>query len=177
MLKAIEGSHSTKVSKLEVEIRELERNLGKKTSSLMKEKTARKAKSSEVRRLQRQIESGEGSTSRGSRMDLALAIVEGGMVVVQALQGETPLALQAEETRLSDCKGDLAAVDGDFDLVFADLKSMCFLPTCSEGLVGKDLTVEEDGGDAAPCLDEARGEGEDWPLVALNPCRFVVFFL
>ena len=51
MLKAIEGSHSTKVSKLEAEIGELERDLGKMASSLLKEKKARKAKSSEVRRL------------------------------------------------------------------------------------------------------------------------------
>ncbi|KAF3591479.1 hypothetical protein DY000_02021725 [Brassica cretica] len=65
MLKAMEGSHSAKMSKLEAEIGELERDLGKTASSLLKEKKARKAKSSEVRRLQRQIESGEESTSRG----------------------------------------------------------------------------------------------------------------
>ncbi|KAF3543177.1 hypothetical protein DY000_02006860 [Brassica cretica] len=65
MLKAIEGSHSAKVFKLKAEIGELERDLGKTASSLLKEKKARKAKSSEVRRLQRQIESGEESTSRG----------------------------------------------------------------------------------------------------------------
>ena len=47
----------------------------------------------------------------------------GGMAVVRAFQSETPLSLEAEETRLSDCKGDFVAVDGDFDLVLADLKS------------------------------------------------------
>ncbi|KAF3539521.1 hypothetical protein F2Q69_00019719 [Brassica cretica] len=59
MLKAVKDSHSAKVSKLEVEIGELERNPGKTASSLLKEKKARKAKSSEVCRLQRQIESKE----------------------------------------------------------------------------------------------------------------------
>ncbi|KAF2575548.1 hypothetical protein F2Q70_00002904 [Brassica cretica] len=33
--------------------------------------------------------------------------------------------------------GDLAVVDGDFDLILADLKSACFLPTCSEDPEGK----------------------------------------
>ncbi|KAL0649737.1 hypothetical protein Bca4012_092428 [Brassica carinata] len=55
MLTAVKDSHSVKVSKLEVAIGELERDLGKTASSLLKEKKARKAKSSEVRRLQRQI--------------------------------------------------------------------------------------------------------------------------
>ncbi|KAF2613603.1 hypothetical protein F2Q70_00011526 [Brassica cretica] len=187
MLKAIEGSHSAKVFKLEAEIGELERDLGKTASSLLKEKKARKAKSSEVRQLQRQIESGEGSTSRGieeakealrvefqARLmkisdflgslecirgrDLALATVEGGMAVVRALQSETPPSLEAEEARLSDCKGDLAAVDGDFDLVLADLKSACLLPTCLEDPEGKDPVVGENGGDAAPSLDEVMDE-------------------
>ena len=83
---------------------------------------ARKANSSEVRRLQRRIESGEGSTNRGveeakdalhvefqTRLakisdflaslecicsrDLALATVDCGMDVVQDLRGETPSSL------------------------------------------------------------------------------------
>uniref|UniRef100_M4D0Y9 Uncharacterized protein n=1 Tax=Brassica campestris TaxID=3711 RepID=M4D0Y9_BRACM len=137
-----EDSHSAKVSKLEVEIGELERDLGKKASSLLKEKKAKKAKSSECIRSR----------------DLALAKIEGGMAVVRAFQSETPWSLEAEETRLSDCKGDLAAVDGDFDLVLADLKSACFLPTWSEDPEGKDPVVGENGGDAVPSLDEVMGE-------------------
>ena len=88
-------------------------------------------------------------------MDFALATIEGGMAVVQSFQGETPPTLEAEEARLSGCKGDLAVVDGDFDLILADLKSACLLPTCSEGPEGKDPVL---GGDAAPGLDEATGE-------------------
>ncbi|KAF2552156.1 hypothetical protein F2Q68_00033717 [Brassica cretica] len=189
MLNAIKDFHSEKVSKLEVQIGELERDLGKTASSLLKEKKARKTKSSEVRRLQFRVENGEGSTNRGveeakdalrvefqtrlakisdflgslecirSRY-LALATVDGGMAVVQALQGETPSSLQAEEDRLSACKGDLAAVDGSFDLILADLKSECFLLTCSENPEGQDPPVGENGGGAAPSLDEAIGEGE-----------------
>uniref|UniRef100_M4F5N1 Uncharacterized protein n=1 Tax=Brassica campestris TaxID=3711 RepID=M4F5N1_BRACM len=187
MLTAVKDSHFTKVSKLEVEIGELERELGKTASSLLKEKKARKAKSSEVHRLQHQIEGDAGLTSPGIRevtdafryefqtrltkisaflgslecirsRDLALAMIEGGMVVVRAFQSETPSSLEAEETRLSDYKGDLAAGDGDFDLVLADLKYSCFFPTCSEDPEGKDSVVGESGGDAAPGLDEATGE-------------------
>ncbi|KAF3531005.1 hypothetical protein DY000_02039727 [Brassica cretica] len=86
------------------------------------------------------------------RISLSLATIDGGMAVVQALQGETPSSLQAEEARLSACKGDLAAVDGSFDLVLADLKSECFLPMCSEDPEGQDPVVGENGG-------EAMGEG------------------
>ncbi|KAF3596580.1 hypothetical protein DY000_02020467 [Brassica cretica] len=204
MLNAIKDFHSVKVSKLEVQIGELERDLGKTASSLLKEKKDRKTKSSEVHRLQRRIESGEGSTNRGveeamdalcvelqTRLakisdflgslecirsrDLSLATVDGGMAVVQALQGETPSSLQAEEARLSACKGDLATVDGSFDLILADLKSACFLPTCSEDPEGQDPVVGENGGGAVPSLDEEMGEGEDWPLVALNPRRVAAF--
>ena len=80
------------------------------------------------------------------------------MAVVRAFQSETPLSLEAEETRLSGCKGDLAAVDGDFDLILVDLKSTYFLPTCSEDPEGKHPKDGENGGDAAPGLDEAMGE-------------------
>ncbi|KAL0684661.1 hypothetical protein Bca4012_051509 [Brassica carinata] len=162
MLTAVKDSHSVKVSKLEVAIGELERDLGKTASSLLKEKKNRKAKSSEVRRLQRQIEGDAGLASHGIReakdalrsefqarlskisafrgslecirnRDLALATIQDGMAVVQSFQSETPPTLEAEEARLSGCKGDLAVVDGDFDLILADLKSACFLPACSEG--------------------------------------------
>jgi len=187
MLTAVEDSHSAKVSKLEVAIGELERDLGKTASSLLKEKKARKAKSSEVRRLQRQIESDAGLARRGIQeatdalraefqarlakisaslgslecirsRDLALATIEGGMAVVRLFQSQTPPTLEAEEARLSGCKGDMAAVDGDFDLILADLKSACFLLTCSEDPERKDPMVGEYGGGAAPGSDEAAGE-------------------
>ena len=186
MLTAVKDSHSAKVSKLEAEIGELERDLGKTANSLLKETKVRKAECSEVHRLQRQIEGDVGLASRGIReatdalcsefqaclakisaflgslectrsRDLALATIEGGMAVVRVFQSETPPSLEAEETRLSDCKGDLVAVDGDFDLVLADLNSACFLPACSEDPEGKDPMVGENGGDAAPDLDEAMG--------------------
>ncbi|KAF3484981.1 hypothetical protein F2Q69_00052691 [Brassica cretica] len=229
----IDGMISECGFELEVQIGELERDIGKTASSLLKEKIAIKTKSSEVSRLQRRIESGEGSANRGveeakdalhvefqTRLakisdflgslecirsrDLALATVDGGMAL-----------------------GDLAAVDGSFDLILADLKSECFLPTCSEDPEGQDPAVGENGGGAAPSMDEAMGEGEsecflptcsedpegqdpavgengggaapsmdeamgegeylllpcmamfmfwDWPLVALNPCRFAAFY-
>ncbi|KAF3541759.1 hypothetical protein F2Q69_00023194 [Brassica cretica] len=213
MLKAVEDSHSAKVSKIEVQIGELERDLGKTVSSSLKEKKARKTKSSEVRRLQRQIESGEGSTNRGieeakdvlhlefqTRLakisdflgslecirsrDLALATIDGGMAVVQALQGETPSSLEAKEARFSACKGGLAAVDGSFDLILADLKSECFLPMCSEDpeeqkpAVGETEAVRPQAWTRRwymlwPCM--AMFMFWDWPLVAFNPYRSAAF--
>ncbi|KAF3527349.1 hypothetical protein DY000_02043093 [Brassica cretica] len=187
ILTAVKDSHSVKVSKLEVAIWELERDLGKTASSLLKEKKTRKAISSEVRRLQRQIEGDAELASHGIReakdalrsefqarlakisaflgslecirnRDLALAAIEGGMAVVQSFQSETPPTLEAEEARMSGCKGDLAVVDGDFDLILADLKSACFLPTCLEGPEWKDPVLGEGGGDAASGFDEATGE-------------------
>ena len=89
-------------------------------------------------------------------MDLTLATIEGGMAVVQSFQSETPPTLEAKEARLSSCKGELAVVDGDFDLILADLKSACFLPTCSEGPEGKDPVL---GGDAAPGYEATGEEG------------------
>ncbi|KAF3583736.1 hypothetical protein F2Q69_00029282 [Brassica cretica] len=187
MLTAVKDCHSAKVSKLEVAIGELERDLGKTASSLLHKKKARKAKYSEVRRLQRQIEGDAGLASRGIQeaidalraefqarlakisaslgslecirtRDLALATIEDGMTVVRLFQSETPPTLEAEEARLSGCKRGMAAVDGDFGLILADLKSACFLPTCSEDPEGKDPMIRENGGDAAPGSDEAAGE-------------------
>ncbi|XP_048632889.1 uncharacterized protein LOC125607133 [Brassica napus] len=189
MMKAVEDSHFAKVSKLEVPIGELERDHGKTASSLIKEKMARKTKSSEVRRLQRHIENGEESTNRRveeakgalrvefqARLtriadflsslecvfsrDLVLLNINGGMAMVQALKGETPSSLQAEEARLSADKEDLAVVDRSFELILADLKSECILPTSSEVPEGQDPLVGEGGDGAAPSLDEATGEGE-----------------
>ncbi|KAG5377724.1 hypothetical protein IGI04_025566 [Brassica rapa subsp. trilocularis] len=178
MLTAVGDSHSAKVSKLEVAIGELERDLGKTASSLLKEKKARKAKSSEVRRLQprrgiqeatdalraefqarlAKISASLGSLECIRSRDFALATIEGRMAVVRSFQSETPPTLEAEEARLSGCKGDMAAEDGDFGLILADLKSVCFLPTCSEDPEGKDPMVGENGSDAAPGSDEAAGE-------------------
>ncbi|KAF3563401.1 hypothetical protein DY000_02015364 [Brassica cretica] len=140
MLTAVKGSHSVKVSKLEITMGELERDLGKTASSMLKEKKARKSKSSEISAFL-------GSLECIRNRDLALATIEGGMAVVQSFQSETPPTLEAEEARLSGCKGYLAVVDGDFDLILADLKSACLLPTCSEGPEGKDPVL---GGEAAP---------------------------
>ncbi|WZZ03280.1 hypothetical protein YC2023_089201 [Brassica napus] len=159
MLTAVEDSHSAKVSKLEVAIGELERDLGKTASSLLKEKKARKAKSSEVFQARlAKISASLGSLECIRSRDFALATIEDGMAVVRSFQSETPPTLEAEEARLSACKGDMAAEDGDFGLILADLKSACFLPRCSEDPEGKDPMAGENGSDAAPGSDEAAGE-------------------
>ncbi|KAF3574649.1 hypothetical protein F2Q69_00059636 [Brassica cretica] len=158
MLTAVKDSYSAKVSKLEVAIGELERDLGKTASSLLKEKKARKAKSSEIQARLAKISASLGSLECIRSRDLALAPIEGGMAVVRSFQSETPPTLEAKEARLSGCKGDMAAENGDFGLVLAYLKSVCFLLTCSEDPEGKDPMVEENGGGAAPGSDEAAGE-------------------
>ncbi|KAF3603743.1 hypothetical protein F2Q69_00036986 [Brassica cretica] len=101
----------------------------------------------------RQIEGDAGLMSRGNQE--ATDALRSEMAVVRSFQSKAPPTLDAEEARLSSCKGDMAAVDGDFDLILPDLKSACFLPTCSEDPEGKDPMVGENGGDAAPDSDEA----------------------
>ncbi|CAN7066005.1 unnamed protein product, partial [Brassica rapa subsp. trilocularis] len=56
-LKVIEDAHSAEVSQFEARISDLERDLGKTASSLLKAKDAKKAKALELRRLQRKIKS------------------------------------------------------------------------------------------------------------------------
>ncbi|KAL0696217.1 hypothetical protein Bca4012_063397 [Brassica carinata] len=60
-LKTIEGTHAAEMSQLEVRISDLERDLGKTVRSLLKMKKEKRTKASEVRRLQRQIQSQEES--------------------------------------------------------------------------------------------------------------------
>ncbi|KAF3611657.1 hypothetical protein DY000_02048509 [Brassica cretica] len=163
MLTAVKDSHSVKVSKLEVVIGELERDLGTTNEgdaglASCRIREAKDALRSEFQARLSKISAFLGSLECIRNRDLALAMIEGGMAVVQSFQSETPPTLEAEEARLSDCKGYLAVVDGDFDLILADLKSACFLPTCSEGPEGKDPALGEGGGDAAPGLNEVTGE-------------------
>ncbi|KAF2549108.1 hypothetical protein F2Q70_00021597 [Brassica cretica] len=155
-----------KVSKLEVQIGELERDLGKTVSSLLKEKKARKTKSLEVRRLQRQIQSGEGSTSRGIKeaKDVLRVEFQTHLAKISDFLGSLK-CIHSRDLALATIDGGMAAgglttVDGSFDLIMADLKSECFLPMCSEDPEGQDPVVGENGGVAAPSLDEAMGEGE-----------------
>lgn len=69
-LKVIEDAHSAEVSQFEARISELERDLGKTASSLLKVKDAKKAKALELRRLQRKMKSIEGSTVRETKEDV-----------------------------------------------------------------------------------------------------------
>ncbi|KAF3592791.1 hypothetical protein DY000_02021347 [Brassica cretica] len=153
MLKAFEDSRSAKVSKLEVQIGELEWDLGKMASSLLKEKKARKTKSSEVRRktkssevrrFQCRIESGEGSTNHGV----------GEAKDALRVEFQTCLAMISEFLGSLECIRSrdlaLATVDGGMVVVHA----------LQEDPEEQDPAVGENGGGAAPSLDEAMGEGE-----------------
>nr|VDD44113.1 unnamed protein product [Brassica oleracea] len=61
-LKVIEDAHSLEEARFESRIGELERDLGKTASSLLKAKEAKASKSLELRRLKHKVKSGEGST-------------------------------------------------------------------------------------------------------------------
>ncbi|KAF2575546.1 hypothetical protein F2Q70_00002903 [Brassica cretica] len=133
-------------------------------SSLLKEKKTRKAKSSAVHRLQRQIEGDAGLASRGIReaTDALRSEFQARLAKISAFLGSLE-CIRNRDLALATIEGgvaveDLAVVDGDFDLILADLKSTCFLPTCSEGPEGKDPVLGESIGDAAPGLDKATGE-------------------
>ncbi|KAF2603367.1 hypothetical protein F2Q70_00027412 [Brassica cretica] len=124
------GSETSRLAGEMLELQgELESDLGKTASSLLKEKKARKAKSSEVRHLQRQIEGDAEFASRGIReerdtlrsefqarlsktsaflgslecirnRDLALVMIEGGMAVVQSFQRpDCPAAREILQSR------------------------------------------------------------------------------
>ncbi|KAJ4867461.1 Uncharacterized protein Rs2_50995 [Raphanus sativus] len=56
VLQSIESTHAAQTSTLEARISDLERDLGKTVSSLLKAKEEKKSKSSEVRRLKRRIQ-------------------------------------------------------------------------------------------------------------------------
>ena len=61
-LKVIEDAHSLEEARFESWIGEIEQDLGKTASSLLKAKESRASKFSELRRLKRKVKSGEGSS-------------------------------------------------------------------------------------------------------------------
>ncbi|CAH8360885.1 unnamed protein product [Eruca vesicaria subsp. sativa] len=64
-----------------------------------------------------------GSLECVRNRDLDLTTMDGGMAVIQVLQGDSPSSLQAEKDRLSTRRADLVVTGGSFDLVLAELKS------------------------------------------------------
>ncbi|KAJ4889338.1 Uncharacterized protein Rs2_29086 [Raphanus sativus] len=153
---ALTDSYSAKVSRLEGQVGELERDLGKTASALIKEKKTRKAKASEVRRLQRQIETSEDLTRHSvddavgalraefqcritgfteilsslelvHSRDLISAGIDGRMAVIRALKDDPSSSLQSEEDGLSTRRAKLGSVDKSFELLLSDLRSECVL--------------------------------------------------
>ncbi|KAF3604642.1 hypothetical protein F2Q69_00035489 [Brassica cretica] len=174
-LKSTEDAHAAETSQLEVQVSGLERDLGKSASALFRMKKEKKAKASEVRRLQRQIQSQEEPRTREpagharlTRMavlfdslvavrkkDLALADIEGGLSEIQLLKGEAVPTLDSEEVMLLSHKEELMASEGDFDSILSLLKSECTLTPCLEKTEGQGRAAKEGEGDAVE-----RGDGE-----------------
>ncbi|KAF3519667.1 hypothetical protein DY000_02060126 [Brassica cretica] len=180
-LKSTEDAHAAETSQLEVQVSSLERDLGKSASALFGMKKEKKAKASEVHRLQRQIQSQEEPRTREpaatvvprdefharlTRMavlfdslirtkDLALVGIEGGLGEIQQLKGEAVPTLDSEEARLLSHKEEPMASEGDFDSILSLLKSECTLTPCLEETEGQGRAAEEGEGDAVE-----RGDGE-----------------
>ncbi|KAL0898814.1 hypothetical protein Bca101_082775 [Brassica carinata] len=186
-LQTVEDTHAAQTSQLEVRISDLECDLGKTASSLLKVKKEKKSKSSEVRRLQQKVQTHEEMNARRSsevadardnffgrltrmatlfesliairKRDLALAGIEGGISEAQLFLGETPPFPRAEEARLSIRKAALAEEKGDFDFTLAGLKSECTLLPYS--VISEDQDpIAEDDGSAAPNPERMIGEDE-----------------
>lgn len=139
MLQTIENAHAAQTSQLEVRIGDLERDLGKTASSLLKLKKEKRHKSSEIRHLQQKIQSHEEKGARRStetadsrsdffarltrmsilfesliavRMrDLALARIEGSLSELELFRGNEAPSLDLEEARLLTCKEEWAVSD------------------------------------------------------------------
>ncbi|KAF3540799.1 hypothetical protein F2Q69_00022560 [Brassica cretica] len=129
---------------------QLEWDLRKTASSLLKAKEAKASKSLELRRLKRKVKSGEGS------MGFGLAGVKGGTNEV----GEVPQSPRAEEAALSVRRAEPVDAKGYFDLILAGLKSECILLSCSGEAVGQDPITEDAGGSMALNPEGVIGEAE-----------------
>ena len=196
-LQTVEDTHAAQTSQLEVRISDLERDLGKTASSLLKVKKEKKSKSSEVRRLQQKIQtheemdahrSSEVSDARDDffgrltrmailfesliavrKRDLALAGIEGSLSELELLRGNEAPSLDSKEDRLSSCKGEWAATEGDFDSILAGLQAECTLAPTSEDSEGQERTGEdcEAGVDEAGSGDATEGgDGEAVPVAS-----------
>ncbi|KAF3525269.1 hypothetical protein F2Q69_00050664 [Brassica cretica] len=190
----IDGMISDCGSELEVQVSGLERDLGNSASAFFRMKKEKKAKASEVRRLQRQIQNQEEPRTREpagtvvprderfhaclTRMvvlfdslmavpkkDLALAGIEGGLGEIQLLKGEAVSTLDSEEARLLSHKEELMASEGDFDSILSLPKSECTLTPCLEETEGQGHAAEEGEGDAVERGDGEVAEGGDGDAV------------
>ncbi|KAF3552597.1 hypothetical protein DY000_02006911 [Brassica cretica] len=188
-----EDAHAAETSQLEVQVSGLERDLGKSASALFRMKKEKKAKASEVRRLQRQIQSHEEQRTREPagtvvprdefharltriavlfdslmavrKKDLALAGIEGGLGEIQLLKGEAVPTLGSEEARLLSHKEKLMASEGDFDSILSLLKSECTLTPCLDETEGQGHAAKEGEGDAVERGDGEVAEGGDGDVV------------
>ncbi|KAL0669335.1 hypothetical protein Bca4012_032039 [Brassica carinata] len=179
-LKSIEDAHAGETSQLEVQVSGLERDLGKSASAFFRMKKEKKAMASEVRRLQRQIQSQEDEfDARLTRMavlfdsliavrkkELALAGIEGGLGEIQLLKGEADPTLDSEEARLLSHKEELMTSKGDFDSILSVLKSECTLTPCLEETKGQGRAAEEGEGNAVERGDGEVAEGGDGDAVS-----------
>ncbi|KAL0702236.1 hypothetical protein Bca4012_058358 [Brassica carinata] len=168
-LKSAEGAYAAEVSQLETRVGDLERDLGKSASAFFKMSKEKRAKASEVRRLQLLRPFDEDGCSVDSllavrKKDLALAGTEGSLSEIRLLRGEAAPTLDSEVARLLSCKEELASAEGDFDSILSLPKAECVLTPCLEEPEGREHAVEESekeegDGDAVSSSEEVEDEG------------------
>ncbi|KAL0886247.1 hypothetical protein Bca101_010230 [Brassica carinata] len=152
-LKSIEEAHTGEVSRLEAQVSDLERDLGKSASALFKLKKEKKKKVSKVHPP-------SGSLLSVHERDLALENVEGSLREIRLLKGERAPTLDSEDARLLSCKGELEIFEGDFDSVISQLQSECTLTPCLGEPEGRDPVVRE-GEDDGTERGEVGAEDDD----------------
>ncbi|KAL0733828.1 hypothetical protein Bca4012_010038 [Brassica carinata] len=171
-LQTVEDTHAAQTSQLEVCISDLERDLEKVQTH--EEINARR--SSEVAnasddffgRLTRMAILFESLIAIRKR-DLALAGIEGSLNELELLRGNEAPSLDLEEARLSSCKGEWAAIEGDFYSILSGLQAECTLALTSENSEDQERTGEdcEIGADEAGSGDATEGgDGEAVPVAS-----------
>ncbi|KAJ4888684.1 Uncharacterized protein Rs2_28432 [Raphanus sativus] len=111
VLQSIESTHAAQTSTLEARISDLERDLGKTVSSLLKAKEEKKSKSSEVRRLKRRIQRFE-ETGTCTAVELAGPSSSGTLVP----GSEIP---EVQDARVAADKGGEEVGEGNGEAVLA----------------------------------------------------------
>ncbi|KAF3611919.1 hypothetical protein DY000_02047547 [Brassica cretica] len=153
LAKELEESRE-KLSQLEG-IGELERDLGKTVSSLLKAKEAKASKSLELRRLKHKVKSGEGSSdcTIGEAKEVMRAEFQTRLARIPDSLNSLA-AIHIRDLALARVEGGMNEVDP------SGLKSECILPSRSDEPEGQGPVAEDGGGNAAPIPEGATGEGE-----------------
>ncbi|KAF2534071.1 hypothetical protein F2Q70_00031949 [Brassica cretica] len=156
-LKSTEDAHAAESLQLEFQVSGLEQDLGKPASALFRMKKEKKAKASEVRRLQRQIQSQEEPGTCEPAGTVVPRDEFHARLTRMAVLFDSLVAVRKKDLALASIEGGL----GDFDSILSLLKSECTLAPCLEETEGQSRAAEEGEGDAVERGDGEVAEGGD----------------